>query len=187
MNSMDVFERAMHLSDNGDESTTRRAATSRQAAAEGADPITYWSNNLDIGETDTSDNQEYKLRTLAIINMLVNELYPYSDTCVKVPGKRSVHPPLTNLAQEIDLDDYCCGLVLPYGLAARLFTDENPTQAGFYEQEYERLLAGLKRGEGMTASSEPIDDVYGGSYIDGEGHIQYLNTGGFGFEWVGRW
>ena len=116
--AMDIFERAMHLSDNGDEST---------------------------GKYDTSDNREYKYRTVAIINTIINEVYPYSDTCVTEAGKRPVHEFLTSMDDEIDLDNYCIE-VLALGLAAKLFTDENGTIANYYQQEYERgkILYDLK-------------------------------------------
>ena len=161
MTANDVFERVIHLSDNGDESN---------------------------GNYDIQDNREYKFRILPIINMLQNELYPYSDTYVyAASGKRPVLAPLTSFDDEIGLDDFCAGIVLPYGVGARLFTDENTNLASFYEQEYERLLNYLKTGGGMPAVSEDIVDVYGGGYYDELGNWHYYNGNGIGFEWVARW
>ena len=184
MNAMDVFERAMHLSDNGDEDNYKEAASSEQSGGD------YFSENKDIGLTDTDDNEEYKRRTLAIINTIINELYPYSDTAVRTAGKRTVYqatddatrPYLLTLDEEINLDAYCME-VLAYGLAGRLFTDENPTQANFYVQEYERRLAYLKSGEGMLSGSEDIEDVYGSGFYDDDGN--YMR--GYPFQWVARW
>lgn len=155
--AMDVFERAMHLSDNGDEST---------------------------GEFDTLDNREYKYRTVAILNTFINEVYPYSDTCVLVPGKRPVHPFLKTMDDEVDLDYYCIE-VLAYGLGAKLFTDENAVLANFYQQEYERRLAELKHG-GIARPTEAIEDVYSGSWRDDDGTIHY-NTGWYPHNDFGRW
>lgn len=155
---MDVFERVIHLSDNGDESN---------------------------GKFDIQDNREYKYRLLAIINTILNELYPYSDTCVHTTGKRAVLEPLTSLTEEIDLDNYCIE-VLVYGVAARMFTDENGSLAGFYEQEYERRLRDLKSGAGMATGADAIIDVYSGSYTDSDGNIVY-NTGYYPYNEFSRW
>ena len=161
MTPNEVFERVIHLSDNGDEQT---------------------------GQYDIADNKEYKNRLLPIINILQNELYPYSDTYnVTAPGKRPVLAPLTSYDEEIGLDDFCAGTVLPYGVGARMFTGEDTTLASFYEDEYERLLAVLKSGGGMPAVSEDIVDVYGGGYYDEYGVWHYYNGNGIGFEWVARW
>ena len=155
---MDVFERVIHLSDNGDE------------------------NN---GKYDIQDNREYKYRLLSIINTIINELYPYSDTCTHTAGKRATTEPLTELTQEIDLDNYCIE-VLVYGVAARMFTDENGSLAGFYEQEYERRLHKLESGAGMAAEAESIEDVYSGGYYDENGEYHY-NTGYYPHNQFGFW
>ena len=155
--AMDIFERAMHLSDNGDEST---------------------------GKYDTTDNREYKFRTIAIINTIINEVYPYSDTCVVTAGKRPVHPFLTSMDDEIDLDNYCVE-VLALGLAAKLFTDENGTIANYYQQEYERRLGELKRG-GIPSSGEAIEDAYSGGYYDEDG-VWHSYTGYYPWNHFGFW
>jgi hypothetical protein len=67
---------------------------------------------------------------------------------------------LEDLYTEIDLDDYICRSVMPYGLAAHLLLDENPSTAGFFQQRYDELKAQLSRG--LPAESEDIIDVYGG-------------------------
>jgi len=155
--AMDILERAMHLSDNGDEST---------------------------GLFDTPDNMEYKYRTVAIINTIINEVYPYSDTCVFEEGKRPYHPFLTSIDDEIDLDGYCIE-VLALGLAAKLFTDENGTIANYYQQEYERRLALLRQG-GIPKTTEAIDDVYSGGYYDEDGKYHY-NTGRYPHKHFAWW
>ena len=142
---MDVFERVIHLSDNGDENT---------------------------GKFDIQDNREYKFRLLAIINIILNELYPYSDTCTTTPGKRSVLEPLTDLDEDIDLDNYCIE-VMVYGVAARMFVNEDSTLASFCQQEYERRLGMLQSGAGMAATDDSIVDVYSGGYYDENGVYHY--------------
>lgn len=127
--------------------------------------ITMMDELNDEGKYRHADTEEYKNRTLAILNILVNELYPYSDTAGKnrdwETGRRPVLQPLSDLYSAIDLDDYCSGTVLPYGLAAHLLLDENPTSAGYFQQRYDELKAALMQGRGMLAVSEDITDIYG--------------------------
>lgn len=155
---MNVFERVIHLSDNGDENT---------------------------GKFDIQDNREYKFRLLAIINIILNELYPYSDTCITTPGKRSVLEPIEDLDEDIDLDNYCIE-VMVYGVAARMFVNEDSTLASFCQQEYERRLNMLQSGAGMAASDDSIVDVYSGGYYDENGNYQYA-TGFYPHNDFGHW
>lgn len=117
----------------------------------------------DQGEYDTQDTQEYRNRALSILNVLRGELYIYSDTyglnAEWATGRRPVVGLLTDLDDVIDLDDYICQSVMPYGLAAHLLLDENPTTAGFFQQRYDELKMSLSRG--IKAVSEDIEDVYG--------------------------
>jgi hypothetical protein len=113
------------------------------------------------GATDTGDTREYKNRTLFILNTLRGELYPYSDTYeVTEPGKRPIVAVIDSFESEIDLDDYICQSVMPYGLAAHLLLDENPTAASFFFQRYQEAVARLARG--LPQGSEDIEDLYGG-------------------------
>ena len=143
----------------------------------------------DAGEADHADTAEYKNKTLPILNILQGELYPYSDTYKRRNDrKRPVLYPLESLEDTINLDDYICQTVLPYGLASHLLVDENPTMAAFFQQRYEELKAGLRNG--IPGMSEDIVDVYagdGGGYYDANG--EWVSTGGngIGFEWTTRW
>lgn len=129
-----VFEMAMHLMDEVNEST---------------------------GLADTNDTKEYKNRTIPILNILRIECYPASDTFeVVTPGKRPICPEILTFADEIGMDDGICQGVLPYGLAAHLLLDENPTVAAYFQQRYEEALAMARRG--LPAGSEDITDLYGG-------------------------
>lgn len=116
--------------------------------------------NESSGETDTSDTREYKVRTLLILNALRGELYPYSDTFpTPEDGKRPIAAVIENFTDVICLDDYICQTVMPYGLAAQLLMDENPTAASFLQQRYEELRDQLSRG--LPQMAEQIEDVYG--------------------------
>jgi hypothetical protein len=130
-----VFEQAMSLLDSLDEST---------------------------GQADTTDNEEYKNRALAILNLLQAECFPVSDTAqTTTAGKRFAPPILVSLDSVLYLDDELCHAILPYGLAAHLVLDENPQVASYCNQRYQELLARFRR-LGTPAVSEPIEDLYGG-------------------------
>lgn len=116
--------------------------------------------NESSGATDTSDTKEYKVRTLFILNALRGELYPYSDTYkIEVPGERPIVAVIEDFETPIALDDYICQTVMPYGLAAQLLLDENPSAASFFQQRYEELRNQLSKG--LPKESESIVDVYG--------------------------
>ena len=125
--------------------------------------ITMMDELNDDGEYSHEDTVEYRHRTLPILNILQGELYPFSDTYQKnndwQPGRRPVQTWLTSLTDPIDLDDYCAGTVLPYGLAAHLLLNEDPATANFFQQRYDELKVGLSRGK--PAVSEDIEDIYG--------------------------
>lgn len=108
-----VFDRAIHLMDEQNEMN---------------------------GETRTVDTEEYRYRTLSILNVLRHELYPLSDTFETLSdGKRAIVPLLTDFEQPIDLDDAIAQGVMPYGLAAHLLLGENDSMASFFNQRYEEL------------------------------------------------
>lgn len=129
-----VFEKAMHLMDEVNEST---------------------------GAADTADTKEYKNRALPILNILRIECVTASDTyAVTTPGKRPIPAEITAMTDEIELDDGICQGVLPYGLAAHLILDENPDVAAYFNQRYTELLAQFRVT--IPAAAEDIVDVYGG-------------------------
>lgn len=133
-NAQTVFEMAMHLMDEVNEST---------------------------GKADTADTKEYKNRTVPILNILRVECYPYSDTyVVETPGKRPVCDIIMGFDDPIGLDDGICQGVLPYGLAAHLLLGEDDEKASYFNQRYEEKLAQLARG--IPSGGEEIDMPYGG-------------------------
>ena len=153
-----VFEKVMHMHDDGDENT---------------------------GAYDTPDNAEYKNRMLPLINQRLSELYQYT-TPTKATGKtRPTVTRLTSWDDEIDLDDFCLD-VLCFGVAALIFTVEDTTSANYYQQEYERLLNDLRSGRGIGAEPEAIEDVYAGGYYDSDGTYHYY-TGYYPYNEFSRW
>lgn len=107
--------------------------------------------NETTGAADTSDTREYKNKTLPILNVLRGEFVPLNPDNVVMPS------PILSFDDEIDLDDYDCQTVLPYGLAAHLLLDENTATANFFQQRYDEL----KRRSKRVSGSEDIEDVYG--------------------------
>ena len=106
------------------------------------------------GEARTSDTEEYALRTPSIVNMLVSELKILT-------GERGDWLPIESLEDVVPVGDtsYALG-ALPYGLAANLLVDENPSAASFYQQRYEEMRAYyLARMQAVTGD---VVNVYGG-------------------------
>ena len=128
-----VFSSAIHLMDEQNEST---------------------------GATTTSDTKEYRLRTLSILNILRNELYPYSDTYEAESGrKRPVCKMITSFDEEIGLDDVIAQGIMPYGLAAHLLLGENDALASFFNQRYMELINTLAAK--APSEWESIEPAYG--------------------------
>jgi len=122
--------------------------------------IALMDSQSDDGKADTGDNSEYKNRTLPLLNILRGELYPFSDTYETDEEGRPIATQIRSFDKPIDLDDYVCQSVLPYGLAAHLLLAEDPATANFFQQRYDELKLTLARG--LPSKSEDIEDVYGG-------------------------
>ena len=73
--------------------------------------------------------------------------------------KRPVCQKVAEMTDEIGLDGRICTGVLPYGLAALLLTEENPTLANFFWQTFLEQLAEARRG--LPGAAEGVEDVYG--------------------------
>ena len=114
----------------------------------------------DSGEAETADTQEYKNRTLPIMNVLISECYPYSDS-KDLTKPDSAWRAVTEFDDSLyKIDDTIALGIMPYGLAANLLVDANPFAASFYQARYEELLRG--KALRVRASVEDIDDIYGG-------------------------
>lgn len=122
--------------------------------------IALMDSMSDSGQADVADNNEYKHRALPILNILRGELYPYSDTHETDDEGRPIAALIRDFEKPIDLDDYICQSVMPYGLAAHLLLQEDPAAASFFQQRYDELKRTLAIG--LPTESEEIVDVYGG-------------------------
>ena len=130
-----IFDMAIHLMDEQSEST---------------------------GETSTVDTQEYKFRTISILNSVIPALAPYSEktwqgrtAAILYPG--SYKDP--NFKQDIPLDDTLCFAVLPYYLAAQLLSGENEELAAWFMGRYREAFLDLRNK--IPAEFESIQPVYG--------------------------
>lgn len=128
-----VFEKAMYLMDEQNESN---------------------------GATDTADTAEYKFRSLPILNVLRHEVYPCSEYFQADGVTRPFCPEIASLDSVIQMEDPLVQGVMPYGLAARLLADENPTLANYFQQNYEVMLQTMRSR--LPAVSAPIENLYGG-------------------------
>lgn len=134
--AQDVFDIAIHLMDEQDETT---------------------------GATTTTDTREYKLRAIPIMNSIIPGLYPFSSTYDPTIG---FYEPLVmedyrdpDLSQPIPLDDSLSLAVLPYYLAAQLLSVENESLASWMKNQGAMAFNDLRNR--VPASFEKIDTPYG--------------------------
>lgn len=119
------------------------------------------------GSTVTVDTQEYKYRTISILNSVIAALYPYSGTYKAGTAARPVPRQLyaddyrnPDFEQTIPLDDALSLTVLPYYLAAQLLAGENEALAAWFMNRYREAFVGLR--EMVPAEFEAISMPYGG-------------------------
>ncbi len=119
------------------------------------------------GSTLTTDTQEYKFRTISILNTILPALYPYSDTYTFGADSRPVCPALLipadtatpDFQQQIPLDDTLAFGVLPYALAAHLLAGENQELSAWFLNRYNQAFADLRSK--IPGRFEPISTPYG--------------------------
>ena len=121
------------------------------------------AQNDSTGATLTSHTKEFQVRTIGILNSLLDRVYPASTTFpIQWEGERPALPDLTSFEDTLDLDSRILREVLPCGLAARLLSEENPSLANYFQQCFEEGLADARaRRPGQFA---PVEDAlpYGG-------------------------
>jgi hypothetical protein len=115
----------------------------------------------------TTDTNEYKYRTIPILNVIMPQMYPFSDNCQRQEGKRPVCPALTvpekrsnpDMTQPIPIDDTLAMGALPYALAGHLLSVENESLSGWMLSRYYQAFSELRSM--IPASPEPISTPYG--------------------------
>ena len=119
------------------------------------------AQNEQSGETIGADTNEYRVRTIGILNVLLDAVYPASDTFrMNEDGTRPYVDDVVSFTDELDLDARILREVLPYGLAAKLLSEENPKLANYFQQSYEEALATARYSR--PAIIESIELPYGG-------------------------
>lgn len=122
--------------------------------------IKLMDEQSDSGLAVWSDTAEYQQRAMAILNALLGECYPSSDTYrIETPGKRPIAAPVVSTEDVVPLDDGLARSVLPYGLAAELVKNDDPALGNYFLQRYQELLA--RHARMLPAKWEHIEDVYG--------------------------
>lgn len=138
------------------------------------------------GATQNSNTRDYQNRTPLILTALYPEVYLYDSgyqaefdainrgergtPCDPTKGRpryraRPGAVVFSSMDDDVELDDELTLTVLPYGLAAALLADENPTLANFLQTRYEEMLEKFRTigpQVRQPADWEPIGDVYGG-------------------------
>lgn len=122
--------------------------------------------NESNGGTITVDTQEYKFRTISILNSVIPALYPYSGNYDSQGTGRPMPAILLvneyrnpDFEQSIDLDDVLCLTVLPYYLAAQLLSAENEVLSAWFMNRYREAFNDLRNR--IPADFEKISTPYG--------------------------
>lgn len=122
--------------------------------------------NESNGGTNTVDTQEYKFRTISILNSVIPALYPYSGNYDSQGTGRPMPDILQvteyrnpDFEQAVDLDDVLCLTVLPYYLAAQLLSAENEVLSAWFMNRYREAFNDLRNR--IPADFEKISTPYG--------------------------
>ena len=113
----------------------------------------------EFGEAQWGDTSDYQNRAVEIINVLSNELLPFSDTYEVNEGKRPMCPQIASLNDNVALDDGLAGTVMPYGLAAELIKVDDPHSGNYFLQRYQELVARFSRT--LPSAWDTPEDLYG--------------------------
>jgi len=115
--------------------------------------------NDTTGVTTSVELDTYKNRALALINILVSDLYNLSDTTSFPSTAKPVPALLTAFTDNIDLDDRLTVNVLPFGLAGYFKVDEEDNTAQLFLTKYETLKKTYAKKK--PTAKVPITNVYG--------------------------
>lgn len=122
--------------------------------------------NESNGGTVTVDTNEYKYRTISVLNSIIPRLYIYSSTFNDKGKSRPAPRQLMadnyqspDFGQTIPLDDVLSLSLLPYYLAAQLLSAENEVLSAWFMNMYRENLNDI-RGN-MLSDFEAIPRPYG--------------------------
>lgn len=122
--------------------------------------------NEQNGQTVHADTDEYRYRTISILNSVIPALYPYSgnydSSGTGRPRSRMLYAEdheNPDFDQGIPLDDALSAALLPYYLAGQLTAMENDSLSNFFMTRYREAFYDI-RGK-LPASFEAISTPYG--------------------------
>lgn len=120
------------------------------------------AQNESTGATTSGDTKEYRVRTIGILNNLIDIVYPASATYPDEQEGRPALDDIVDFGDSLDLDPLILRDVLPNGLAAHLLSEENPSLAEYFQQLFEEHLERARSG--VRSKFESVDDAlpYGG-------------------------
>ena len=118
------------------------------------------------GNTGTVDTNEYKFRTISILNSIIPRLYVYSSNYEDDGSGRPAPAQLVvgnfaapDFTQQIPLDDVLSLTLLPYYLAAQLLSGENEALANWFSNQYREAFVDVRAK--CLGEFEPISTPYG--------------------------
>lgn len=122
--------------------------------------ITVYKSALAI--MNEGDEDSYRNRVVPIVNTLIGQCWQMSEDYDT--GKRSMWLPVETIEDEIiGIDQNIALAVMPYGLAAMLYLDEDSVRANSWWQVYQENLVDARRS---PAEFERIQDEYGCLWSD---------------------
>lgn len=113
------------------------------------------------GVTMTEDTEEYKFRTISVINAILPTIYPYSGGYIPGQPNPMLYPGNDEYAfsQEIPLEDSLAMGVLPYAMAAHFLATENEELSAWFMNRYSNAFSEVRNR--IPAEFKPIATPYG--------------------------
>lgn len=113
---------------------------------------------LAIMDEDEAENYEsYENRLIPLVNSLIGQCYQMSEDYDT--GSRSMWTPVERASDEIiGIDQTIALSVMPFGLAALLYLNEDPMRANSWWQVFQDGLVDARKN---PAEFEAIEDCYG--------------------------
>ena len=114
-------------------------------------------SNAALAIMPEADDVSYEQRVVPLVNTLIGQCWQMSAEYDM--GSRDMWRPVESKTDEIiGIDQNIALSVMPFGLAALLYIDEDDARSNSWWQIYQEGLIDARRN---PAAFEPIEDVYG--------------------------
>lgn len=113
---------------------------------------------LETGVINDADTVAYKVKAPSILTIGQYELGRIADKYGTITYDTEKPFIVSDMAQDLTIDDSSVAQLLPYFLAAHLMIEEKDDIANFYNERYEQLKQEFKKSP--PATEEDITDVY---------------------------